>query len=385
MAPARSKTIFVAYPWQVYRNRDRYKRAYTALSGEFDVRFVFAEDRLSARHVLEKIARLIQEADFGIYDITSWNPNVTLEYGLATGLRKPAFITFNPEKTDLDDVPADVRGFDRLQYSDFDDLNEKLRSFFAQGPELDFQSIRVQSAATPELDATLEVRPVEVPIIDQTKEAAELWLNDELERLLQPLSQEHPPKDPKERSVAQYREQVTDYLQRAHIHLADEMRARAVGANSSPLQLVIRNNTKYNFSAAVLELSLPEGLSAFFSHDQARSHSLFPEAPIPWGSADTLTTLLGRGVFRPNSPPEDALIDNFQGSRVEFPPVHLRPGSVRPTRRLFLIADQSLLGHSALARWTISARNSTGWEEGEFELELGSTLLSPQKLILLGN
>jgi hypothetical protein len=127
-----SRRIFVAYPWDLYDDREIYKRIYTDLERPLEVEFVFAEERFSDAHVLDKIIGMIRESTFGIYDVSGWNPNVTLEYGVARGLGTRAFIAFNPAKTKRDDVPADVRGYDRLQYASLDDLNSKVASLVRQ-------------------------------------------------------------------------------------------------------------------------------------------------------------------------------------------------------------------------------------------------------------
>jgi hypothetical protein len=41
------------------------------------VKFLFAEEQISSRHVLDKIEDMIQETAFGRYDVTSSNANVT--------------------------------------------------------------------------------------------------------------------------------------------------------------------------------------------------------------------------------------------------------------------------------------------------------------------
>ena len=64
--------------------------------------------------------------------MTGWNANVTLEYGVAIGLGARAFIAFNPERTDVADVPSDVRGYDRLQYADLDELSSAVEDLIVQ-------------------------------------------------------------------------------------------------------------------------------------------------------------------------------------------------------------------------------------------------------------
>ncbi len=129
---SQSRSIFVAYPWQLYTNRANYKKAYTKLEKALSVKFVFAEERIAAAHVLDKITSMIEETVFGIYDVSGWNPNVTLEYGIARGIGAPSYIAFNPDKTTLSDVPSDIRGYDRLQYTDFDELSDRVASVVTQ-------------------------------------------------------------------------------------------------------------------------------------------------------------------------------------------------------------------------------------------------------------
>jgi hypothetical protein len=75
---------------------------------------------------------MIEGAALGIYDVTGWNANVTLEYGVAIGLGSKAFIAFNPERTDVGEVPSDVRGYDRLQYADLDQLSSAVEDLVVQ-------------------------------------------------------------------------------------------------------------------------------------------------------------------------------------------------------------------------------------------------------------
>lgn len=124
--------IFVAYPWNLYEDQTAYKRAFTTTERALNVKFVFAEQRVSTGTVLEKIVEMIEAAALGIYDVTGWNANVTLEYGVAIGLGARAFIAFNPERTDVADVPSDVRGYDRLQYTDLDELSSAVEDLFVQ-------------------------------------------------------------------------------------------------------------------------------------------------------------------------------------------------------------------------------------------------------------
>jgi hypothetical protein len=98
----------------------------------FQVDFVFADEKITTLHILQKIIGYIRDSRFGIYDISGWNPNVTLELGLALGMPKPAYIAFDPSKTPVDEVPADIRGLDRIQYGSYAELRAGVERLLAQ-------------------------------------------------------------------------------------------------------------------------------------------------------------------------------------------------------------------------------------------------------------
>lgn len=125
------RQVFVAYPYRLY-SKDDYRKPFSNIAKAFDVNFVFADEKISTLHILDKIRGYISESEFGIYDITGWNPNVTLELGLAIGLGERAFIAFDPKKTELSQVPSDVQGIDRLQYSSFHSLEGELERLISQ-------------------------------------------------------------------------------------------------------------------------------------------------------------------------------------------------------------------------------------------------------------
>jgi hypothetical protein len=121
-----TKQIFVAYPYNLYAQRD-YRKVYLDLEKAFDVKFIFADEKITNMHILQKIMSYIRGSDFSLFDISSWNPNVTLELGIAiaTGGEK-WYICFNPDKTDVGEVPSDIRGVDRIQYTSFSELEDRL-------------------------------------------------------------------------------------------------------------------------------------------------------------------------------------------------------------------------------------------------------------------
>ena len=98
----------------------------------FQIDFVFADEKITNLHILQKIANYIRSSRFGIYDISGWNPNVTLELGLAFGLGEKAYIAIDPTKTDVNEVPSDLRGMDRIQYDSYTELQTGLERLLAQ-------------------------------------------------------------------------------------------------------------------------------------------------------------------------------------------------------------------------------------------------------------
>ncbi|MEM6458906.1 MAG: hypothetical protein AAF710_05900 [Planctomycetota bacterium] len=120
-----TKQIFVAYAYNLYDQRD-YRKVYSALEKSFGVKFIFADEKITNMHILQKIISFIRGSDFSIFDISAWNPNVTLELGIALATSDDWYITFNPEQTDVKEVPSDIRGLDRVQYSSFSEYEDKL-------------------------------------------------------------------------------------------------------------------------------------------------------------------------------------------------------------------------------------------------------------------
>ncbi|QAT17486.1 hypothetical protein BU251_07045 [Candidatus Velamenicoccus archaeovorus] len=83
---------------------------------------VYANTDIETKHLLQILKKHINEADYSIFDLSSWNPNVTLELGLSEGIRKISnkkyYILLNTKRAL--EVPADIRGIQRLEYSRYD-------------------------------------------------------------------------------------------------------------------------------------------------------------------------------------------------------------------------------------------------------------------------
>ncbi|WP_211208618.1 hypothetical protein [Leptonema illini] len=96
------------------------------------MKFIFADEKITNMHIMQKIISYIQTADYSIFDISGWNPNVTLELGFAMGANSNWYIALDPDKTEMKEVPSDLRGIDRIQYNSFSDLEDQLTILLEQ-------------------------------------------------------------------------------------------------------------------------------------------------------------------------------------------------------------------------------------------------------------
>jgi hypothetical protein len=122
-------TIFVAYPYRI--PKEEYRSAFLDAAEGFDVSFDYADEEITNKHVLDKIAQMMERAEFSLFDITGWNPNVTLELGIAIGRGLNYYILWNPG-AEHPEPPADLGGIDRIQYTTLDELRHGLRRLLTQ-------------------------------------------------------------------------------------------------------------------------------------------------------------------------------------------------------------------------------------------------------------
>lgn len=125
------RRVFVAYPYGLHP-RDEYRALFKSLERLFDVDFSFADERITSLHILRKIEDSIRSSTFGIYDITGWNANVTLELGLALGLTQKVYIAINPGTGSRGEAPSDLRGIDRIQFSCLGELRRNLHALLQE-------------------------------------------------------------------------------------------------------------------------------------------------------------------------------------------------------------------------------------------------------------
>lgn len=123
--------VFVAYSYRLYPKAD-YRNIYKEIEKAYDVTFIFADEKITNMHIMKKIESFIRGSDFSIFDISGWNPNVTLELGFAMALGDQWYIALDPSKTEVKEVPSDLRGLDRIEYGSYAELGEKIQTVMAQ-------------------------------------------------------------------------------------------------------------------------------------------------------------------------------------------------------------------------------------------------------------
>jgi len=106
-------------------------------------RALYAEREYRAAHILDNVRSMILSSAFAIFDLSEANPNVFLELGVAVAARKAIYIICRKGTGDL---PADVRGIQRLDYCDAETLAAGLQHHVAPywrlGPDLTEEEVR---------------------------------------------------------------------------------------------------------------------------------------------------------------------------------------------------------------------------------------------------
>jgi hypothetical protein len=121
--------IFVAYPYSF--SKADYRGAFKKVASQYGVKFLYADERITNKQILDKIAAMIEESEFAIFDVTTWNANVALELGIAIGSQQDYYILFNPT-IEQEHPPSDLGGIDRLQYRDFAELTDEVGRLMRQ-------------------------------------------------------------------------------------------------------------------------------------------------------------------------------------------------------------------------------------------------------------
>ena len=120
------RSIFVGHPYKKF-NTDDFRSTLNKNRRRHSCKFEFADEKITSDFLLDKLSNMIENSAFCIFDITNWNPNVTLELGIARGLKKRFYIVQDTTRKKSPDAPSDIKGLDRVDYSSLLDLQAKIQ------------------------------------------------------------------------------------------------------------------------------------------------------------------------------------------------------------------------------------------------------------------
>jgi len=113
--------IFIGLPWK--NVRPKYDRIIPKLEKKYPLHFAIVgrNDGQDAQHLFEIIKNRISESSFAVFDATSGNANVSLEYGYAEGLDVPRAIFLSDHKAankgkSGNPIISDLSGQRRVHY-----------------------------------------------------------------------------------------------------------------------------------------------------------------------------------------------------------------------------------------------------------------------------
>jgi hypothetical protein len=120
---------FLGYPFDLKWIRESVERAAQGV-----VKIVVASDVVRGKPLLIKIKDMMEESDLCLFDLTSHNPNVAVELGVAQGLGLEYLVSYctdpihNPRPDRASPIFADMEGWDAIRYSDAAGLERELRA-----------------------------------------------------------------------------------------------------------------------------------------------------------------------------------------------------------------------------------------------------------------
>jgi hypothetical protein len=109
--------VFVGCPYSGNFNFGTFKSALDRIP----FRWYYADTGLTTKHLLGILTSYISSVDYCVFDISTWNPNVALETGLAEGLGVDYYILLNRKLKK--NVPADIQGLQRIEYDSVNSLD----------------------------------------------------------------------------------------------------------------------------------------------------------------------------------------------------------------------------------------------------------------------
>jgi hypothetical protein len=118
-APYKLPNVFVGCP---YGGKFKFN-AFKATLERLPFKFFYADTKIRTRQLLGILQGYISAADFCLFDVSTWNPNVALEVGLAEAAGAEYYILLHRNLSS--GVPADIQGIQRIEYSSYRDFDEQ--------------------------------------------------------------------------------------------------------------------------------------------------------------------------------------------------------------------------------------------------------------------
>ena len=174
------------------------------------------------------------------------------------------------------------------------------------------------------------------------------------------------------RSPDEFRRQVESYLNEMASLLPSIARGMALKGGAPSMQLVVINETDYNFTGTRVEVAIEGDVWAYRNLEDAQPE--MPTPPCEWGSESglyfpTIPPILTADLFGPH-------IDNSGSTRIGFDDVDLRPSERVKLDPIHVVCDAKLAGVTLMAKWTATSSSARGVAHGEFPITVSSEIVS---------
>jgi hypothetical protein len=184
------------------------------------------------------------------------------------------------------------------------------------------------------------------------------------------------------RTALEYDREVQEFLRQARVAVASHATVAALRGQVGRVELDLVNATDENYTDVEVRLEAEGSVSAFF--EAADVVDDYPAYPRPWGTPRPLLpdmTYLTPGSFLRDAAPPPGWVSNGGSFKASFRPEHLRPRDRVPLPPIYIIADSTLAGSSLAVRWRATATNASGVAEGQFSVDVSSSVVTPSILM----
>ncbi|WP_414470395.1 TIR domain-containing protein [Methanobacterium sp. ACI-7] len=165
------RKVFLAEQYD--ENRKDREKAIIEVLDEMDLILELADDEIKNRALFCKVCEQMQSSYICVIDITEQNHNVLIELGMAYGFQKPTILIFEESQKEKIKIPTDVQGIEYIDYKDYDDLKERLKSSLKtilKGKPSIIHSYHILEGLKKDLKLLMELEELEnIPIINDFK------------------------------------------------------------------------------------------------------------------------------------------------------------------------------------------------------------------------